>query len=117
MSIKARYVPQTPGELIDQLGAMMLDAPDFADDSGYWPHKSIETEFLSLNGGLDTIRKQIGEDQFKELRAMSDRMRALFEADSQSMTGETRAGRELIDQMQKMLRNRSKPSRRHPIDT
>jgi hypothetical protein len=52
-----------------------------------------------LNEGLQTIRGQLGEGLYLKLREMSDRMRALFEADPENKTGETREGREIIHKM------------------
>lgn len=102
------YIPKTPGELIDQLGGMMLDAPTFVDKSGYFP-RNLETEFSAVAQGLEAIRKRIGEEKYRTLRDMSDRMRALFEADPEDVTGETLQGRMLIDEMQQILMNRPKP--------
>jgi hypothetical protein len=56
------YIPQTPGELVDQLGGMMLEAPTFVDKTGFF-RQSIDTEFEALNGGLDAIRSRLGEER------------------------------------------------------
>ena len=98
------YIPQTTGELWDLIGGMMLDAPTFKDDSGYFPGMSIETEFRALNGGIDAVRKKIGEERHAALIALSDRMRALFEADLEDKTGDSQAGRRLLYEMEDVLR-------------
>jgi hypothetical protein len=102
------YIPQTTGELWDLLGGMMLDAPTFKDETGYFPGRSIETEFVALNGGIDAVRKKVGEERYAALVALSARMRALFEADPEDNTGDTQAGRQLIHEMEAILRPRSR---------
>ncbi|WP_419828036.1 hypothetical protein [Sphingomonas sp.] len=59
---------------------MMLGAPTFIDKTGYFP-LSIDTEFQALNDGLEAIRSRLGEERYRTLAAMSQRMRALFEGD------------------------------------
>jgi hypothetical protein len=56
-----------------------------------------------LNEGLLVIRKELGEERYATLRAMSDKMRALFEADPEDKTGDTRAGHMLINEMDDIL--------------
>jgi len=97
------YIPQSIGELLDQLASMMLSKATFKDDTGYFPDMSIETEFVALNGGLDNLRNQIGEDHYIQLAALSDQMRAHFEADPQERTGEAREARAIILQMRDLL--------------
>ncbi len=97
------YVPQTKGELVDLLGSMMLGAPTFVDRTGYFP-RTVDTEFVALNEGLEVIRPRLGQT----LLAMSHRMRALFEADPDDETGETQQGRALIYEMQEALKARRK---------
>lgn len=98
------YIPQTTSELWDLIGGMMLNAPTFKDDSGYFPGRSIETEFTALDGGIEAVRKKLGEDRYAALMDLSNRMRALFEADPEDKTGEAQAGRELIIEMEAILR-------------
>ena len=40
------YIPQDIGELLDQVGSMMLGAPNFKNRTGYFSQMNIETEFL-----------------------------------------------------------------------
>lgn len=54
------YIPKTPGELVDQLGSMMLGAPKFEHFA--WA-TNADTEFQSLNGGLEMIRRKLGEER------------------------------------------------------
>ncbi len=90
---------------MDQLGSMMLGAPTFKDKTGYFPQRDIETEFFALNEGLLAIRKKLGEERYATLRALSDKMRALFEADPEHKTGDTQAGREIIHEMEDILKS------------
>lgn len=97
------YVPQSIGELLDYLAYMMLASPSFKDKTGYFPWKNIDTAFFSLNEGLLVVRKILGEEYYETLRAMSDKMRTLFEADPNDKTGDTRAGHTLINEMEEIL--------------
>jgi len=97
-------IPRGVGELLEHLSYMMLFSPTFKDKTGYFPWHNIDTAFLSLNEGLLGIRKKLGEEHFAALKALSDKMRALFEADPEDKTGDTHAGRMLIHEMKDMLR-------------
>jgi hypothetical protein len=72
------------------------------------PKRDIATEFLALNDGLLAVRKKLGEERYATLRALSDKMRALFEADPEDRTGDTQAGREVIHEMEDILRSANK---------
>ena len=102
------YIPQNIGELMDQLGSMMLGSPTFKDGTGYFPRMNIDTEFFALNEGLLACRKKLGEEHYAALKARSDKMRALFEADPEDKTGDTRAGLKLIREMEDILRSAGK---------
>jgi hypothetical protein len=97
------YIPQDVGEVMDQLGSMMLDSPRFIDSTGYLPGQNIDTAFLELNEGLQMIRGELGEELYLKLREMSDRMRAHFEADPENKTDETLKGRAIISQMMNVI--------------
>ncbi len=105
------YIPQTTGELWDLIGGMTLFAPTFKDKTGYFPERTLATEFIALNGGIDAVRKKIGEERHAALRALSDRMRVLFEADPEDKTGEAQAGRQMFFEMEEILRPRKKPAK------
>ena len=98
------YIPQTTGELWDLIGGLMICAPKFEDKLGYFPGRSIETEFAALNGGIGAVRKKIGEERYAAMMALSHRMRALFEADPEDETGETQAGQKLLLEMEEILK-------------
>lgn len=89
---------------MDQLGFMMLWSPTFKDVSGWFPERNVETTFFALNEGLKCIRKQLGEETYAALMALSDRMRAHFEADPEDKTDDTIKGRECIMEMDELLR-------------
>ena len=97
------YIPQTIGEIIDKLGWMMLYSPKFQEENDPFPGRDIDTTFFSLREGLKNVRKKVGEERYAMLIAMSDRMRAHFEADPESKTGDAQEGRDLIAKMEAML--------------
>jgi len=98
------YIPNGMSEIWDFLGSMMLAAPTFKDKRGYFPERNIETEFFALNEGLKTIRKQVGEENYQTLVALSDKMRAHFEADAEVMTENSIKGRDCIFAMEEILK-------------
>lgn len=100
------YVAQTVGELVDKLGAMMLDAPTFVDLTGYTPEQNLETTFSGLGKSLDGLRKTVGEEKYEKLVEMADRMRSLFESDPRDETGDAQIGRGLISAMEIVLTGR-----------
>lgn len=97
------YIPEGKSEIMDKLASMMLSKPTFEDDSGYFPGKNINTEFYALNEALRLIKNRLGEEQYQTLKAMSDRMRALFEADPDENSDEVRAGRAIILEMRDLI--------------
>lgn len=99
------YVPRDVSELLEHLSYMMLSSPTFKDTTGYFPKDNIDTAFFSLNEGLLASRKKLGEEHYAALKALSDKIRALFEADPEDKTGETHAGRMLIHEIKDMLRS------------
>ena len=102
------YVPQTIGELLDQLTSMTGSAPSFVDSLGFFP-QTIDTEFVALKEGLKAVRKKIGEERYVQCMEMAGRMRALFEADPEDTNGQSQAGRELIFDMEDVLRGKPPP--------
>lgn len=97
------HIPTTVGELMDKLGSMMLNSPTFIDDTGYFPGKSIDTEFFALNEGLKRIRSKIGDERYLKLVELSDRMRGHFEADPEDKKEDALIGRRIIHQMEEIL--------------
>ena len=98
------YIPQTIGEIYDLLGSMMLSSPTFVDRLGNFPERNIDTVFATLNQDFGNVRKQLGEDRYAQLIDMADRMRAHFEADPEDKTADGAAGRQLIYDMEDVLK-------------
>jgi hypothetical protein len=99
-----KYIPQDLSELLAYLSHMMLASPTFKDKTGFLQREDINTTFFSLNEGLLVVRKKLGEERYTTLRALSDKMRALFEADPDDTNGDTHAGRMLINEMKIILK-------------
>ncbi|WP_210254936.1 hypothetical protein [Methylocapsa sp. S129] len=88
-------------DIRDLLGRMMRASPKFI---GYRDKSYIDETFRELNEGLRMTRGKFGEELYLRLSAMSDRMRAHFEADPEDKTGETRKGRAIIREMMAMVK-------------
>jgi len=100
------HIAQTIGELNEKLGWMMLNAPTFKDRTGYFPERSIDTAFQGLKESLANLRSKLGEERYAKMLEMADQMRALFESDPESKTGDSKAGRLIIREMGLMLRRK-----------
>ena len=98
------HIAQNVQELLELLTSMLLSAPKFLDKTGYLPFLNIDYVFQQLREGLNRNRRTLGEERYHELVRMSDRMRALFEADPENKTGETRKGRDIIQEMEDVLK-------------
>ena len=97
-------IPQDIGELLEHLIWMLLKSPKFIDKTGRFPFQDVEYVFRELNEGLSNVRPTLGAERYHQLMGMSDRMRALFEADPENTMGETRKGRDIIHEMEDILR-------------
>jgi hypothetical protein len=104
------YIPKGVSEIRDFLGMMMLKSPAFVDKTGYFPDRNLETTFCELNEGLRLIQGKLGEERYLKLVAMSDRMRAHFEADPEAKTADTRKGCAIIHEMQELLTQKIRKS-------
>jgi hypothetical protein len=104
------YVPKDVGEIMDLLGTMMIKSPTFIDKTGHFANDNIDTTFRELNSGLDMVRAKLGEERYLKLRAMSDRMRAHFEADPEDVTDDSLKGRDIILEMEDLLMQRARKS-------
>lgn len=92
------------GELLDTMTFMLLRSPKFLDDS--FPGMNLETSFYGLNESLRRLQPQLGEELYAKLTAMSDQMQAYFEADPEQTTGETRKGKDLVYDMEDLIKAR-----------
>jgi hypothetical protein len=97
------YIPQTVDEITDMLASFIAGAPTFEDKSGYFPGKTIETEFHRLTEGLRIVGKELGEERYLYLTEMAERMRRRFEADPEDKTGDAEKGFQLILEMEEIL--------------
>jgi hypothetical protein len=104
-------IPKTISEVRDKLGGMMLLSPTFQDITGYFPGRNIDNTFYELNEGLQLLRGKLGEELYLKLRDMSDQMRAHFESDPDKKTGGTLKGREIIMDMEDLLKEHSRKRR------
>ena len=95
------YIPQTVGEIMDLIGSMTLDAPSFKDKLREYD-LNAEIRFGVLNRGLDNVRKRIGEEAYAAARALSDKARALFDADPEDKDPDNR-GRKCFFEMEDIL--------------
>ncbi len=98
------YVPRDVGEVLDHLDTMLLGAPKFVDKTGYFPFQNLDYVFRQLAEGLSNVRRTLGEERYHQLMGMSGQIRALFEADPENKTGETRKGRDIIYEMEDIVK-------------
>lgn len=99
------HIPETVGELIDQLSLMLLTSPLFEDPTGFFEGRNIDTEFEALTKGLNNTKVKLGSDRYMELAKMSAQMRACFEADPKGSSGETLKGRNIALDMIEILKS------------
>jgi hypothetical protein len=104
-------VPQNVGQLRDLLSLMLLSAPKFLDNTGYFPYQNLDYVFQQWVAGLSHNRSTLGEAHYHQMMEMSDRMRALFEADPEDKTGETLRGCKIIHEMADILTAAKRKSR------
>ena len=86
------YIPKGVSEIADFLGMMLLKSPMFVDETGYFPGRNLRTPFCELNESLRLIRGKVGDEQYSNLVALPDRMRAHFAADSENQTDDAVKG-------------------------
>jgi hypothetical protein len=103
-------VPQDLRELLEFAVSVLSSAQMFADKTGYFPHQNLDYVFRQLFAGLSLNKPALGEQRYEKLIDMSDRMRALFEAEPEDKTGETLLGCKIIHQMEDMLRDAARKS-------
>jgi hypothetical protein len=78
---------------------MLLSAPKFLDKTGYFPYQNLDHVFQELLEGLNLNRPKLGDARYRELVRKSDQMRALLEADP-----DTLKGCKIIHEMEDILR-------------
>ena len=97
------YIPESLGDLLDQMSTMIIRSPKFLDKTGYFPEANIQTEFYSLTEGLNRLRPELGEQLYQKLMERAAHMRACFEADPEDETGETRQGIRIALEMEDFI--------------
>lgn len=97
------YIPQTVGEVIDHASMMVLASPKFSGDGYLYAHRTVESEFAILNQGLARIKGKLGLERYAAARNLSDRARALFEADQDDVNGKTTGGKRLMVELVNLL--------------
>lgn len=99
------FVPKSASELIDFLSFLIVQSPKFEDVE--FPGRNLETVFDQLFHALDNIRAKIGDERFNALAELAARVKGHFEADPDDANGEARRGRQLLHEMEGVLRRRS----------
>jgi len=97
------YIPASLSEIYDMLGSMILWAPAFTDESGYFPDKNINTEFHALTEGFGKVRKKLGEERYAQLIALAAQAKALFADDPDDDNGKTDQGRALLFEIEELI--------------
>ncbi|OYU69895.1 MAG: hypothetical protein CFE28_07725 [Alphaproteobacteria bacterium PA2] len=82
---------------------MMFSSPNFVDPD--FIGRDRETAFSELNESLRRIQKKLGDENFAKLMEMSNRMRVHFEADPNNDNDETIKGRNIILDMEDILKS------------
>jgi hypothetical protein len=107
------HIPETIGDVDDCLSGIFLHAPIFKGQSlhlprrRYLPPVDSQTTFYRVNEGLKRIRPDLGDELYATLVRMSDEVKALYEADPVDKIGATRAGEQIVGQMQDLLKARA----------
>jgi hypothetical protein len=106
------YIPQTTGGIYDFLVTFIGNSLTFIDDSGWFPWTNIETEFHALNEGWNNVRKKLGEEDYARAVAITARMKEMFLADPDDVTGETHEGRKLVWQLEDIIKESNTRARK-----
>ena len=101
------YIPRHPDELRDKLAAILLSAPKCEDESQFFAGKNVHTEFAAVDESLNLLRADLGDDLFKALAVRAGRAKGLFLADPDDSSGQSDLGREIILEMEYLLRTQT----------
>jgi hypothetical protein len=99
------YIPASLSEINDMLGSMILGAPTFIDETLVFPERNIDSEFDKLTQGFGLVRKKLGEERYATLIDLAARAKALFAADQDDTNGKTDQGRDLLYEIEDVLRD------------
>ncbi len=97
------YVPESLSEIYDMLGSMILRAPTFVDETGWFEDRNIETEFRALTDGFDRVRKKLGEQSYTKLIDLAEHAKTLFAADQDDTSGKTEEGRKVLFEIEDVI--------------
>lgn len=96
---KPPFVPKDLDTIYDLLGWMMLYAPKCDSGLSWGYEQNIDVTFFELNEGLKVVSREIGEETYAQLAAMSHQMRAHFDSDPEDKNGGCDKGRILTNEM------------------
>ena len=99
------YIPSSFGEINDLLGSMILWAPTFIDETGYFPDRNIDSRFFQLTEAFGAVRRKLGEEQYDLLLRLAVRAKAFFVDDQDDINGKADEGRALLHKMEDVLRD------------
>ncbi|MES2157375.1 MAG: hypothetical protein V4512_06195 [Pseudomonadota bacterium] len=97
------YIPASLSEIYDLLGAMILEAPIFIDESGVFPMRTIDTRFHQLVESFGKVRKKVGEERYAQLMDLAAQAKALFAADPDGDNGKSDQGRALLFAIEEII--------------
>lgn len=99
----APYIPASLSEIYDLLGAMMLEAPIFIDESGSFPERTIDTRFHQLTEGFGKVRKKVGDERYARLMDLAAKAKTLFAADPDDDNGKSDQGRAILYEIETLI--------------
>jgi hypothetical protein len=99
------YVPKGTREILDHLNYIMFSGPAFEDPR--FIGRDLPTAFFELDEALLLIRDNLGERRYAQLKELSNRVRAHYEADPENKTDDTLKARELILLMEDILKQKA----------
>lgn len=102
------YIPGSFSEVYDLLGSMLLWAPTFVDERGYFPERNIDTRFHQLIEGLERVRGKLGEERYTKLGDLTARAKALFIEDPKDENGKADQGRDLLFEIEAIIQDARK---------
>ena len=97
------YIPGTLSEIYDFLPSFLGGVPGFVDDSGWFPDRSIDSEFFKLVSSFALVRKKVGEERYARLMDLTARAKALFLDDPEDDNGKTDQGVALIHEIEGII--------------
>jgi hypothetical protein len=97
------YIPGSVSEIHDLVSSMVLDAPTFVDETGYFPDRNIDSRFHQLVESFGAVRRKLGEEHYARLIDLAARAKAFFVDDPADSNGKADEGRALLYEMEDVL--------------